>query len=299
MIWTYFQYENDHFFIFENISQFFHLQSKNLIQSHFVQKASSCLKSINKSSLESCKVDPGDGFQYLSSYQNVYRWKNRDRWKKFQNYFFLTNFLKSYFKALPEKLIFSQKHKFFEFFIWDNEIMWIHVHRFVMCTLDAMASSGTKYTIFWPISVWCLPPRTFWAWKKPPFLSFLLILRANGVAFCCLNIELPTPFHKHTSELSIALSPISIELLDRFLEKKTWFFVFSKSHARFVAKGLKRCESRPSSFHWNPSCLYSWQRHTISSYFNRRELSFAASAQSVCPGSAVGSKSNWRVYNFC
>ena len=28
-----------------------------------------------KRSLESCRVDPGDGFQYLSSYQNVYRWK--------------------------------------------------------------------------------------------------------------------------------------------------------------------------------------------------------------------------------
>ena len=189
--------------------------------------------------LESYRVDLGDGFQYLSLYQNVYRWKNRDRWKKFQNYFFLTNFLKSYFKALSEKLIFSQKHNFFDFFLWDDEIMWIHVHRFGMCTLDTMASFGTKYTIFWPISESCLPPRTFWAWKKPHFLSILLILRANSVAFCCLNVELPPSCHKHISELSIALCPISIELLDRFLEKKTWFFVFSKSHARFGAKGLR------------------------------------------------------------
>ena len=32
--------------------------------------------------------------------------------KNFQNYFFLTNFLKGYFKALPEKLIFSKKTLF-------------------------------------------------------------------------------------------------------------------------------------------------------------------------------------------
>ena len=104
-----------------------------------------------KPSLESCRVDPGDGFQYLSSYQNVYRWKNRDRWKKFQNYFFLTNFLKSYFKALPEKLIFSKKHNFLKFFLWDDEIMWIHVQRFGMCPLDTMASFGTNYSILWGI----------------------------------------------------------------------------------------------------------------------------------------------------
>ena len=65
-------------------------------------------------SLESCGVEPGDGFQYLSSYQNVSRWKNRNRWKKSQNYFFLTNFLMSYFKTLPEKL-FSAKKTFFCF----------------------------------------------------------------------------------------------------------------------------------------------------------------------------------------
>ena len=32
--------------------------------------------------------------------------------KNFQNYFFLTNFLKGYFKVLPEKLIFSKKTLF-------------------------------------------------------------------------------------------------------------------------------------------------------------------------------------------
>ena len=65
-----------------------------------------------KPSLESCRVDPGDGFQYLSSYQNVSRWKNRNWWKKISNFFFLTNFLKGYFKAFPEKPFFSKKHFF-------------------------------------------------------------------------------------------------------------------------------------------------------------------------------------------
>ena len=62
-----------------------------------------------KPSLESCRVDPGDGFQYLSSYQKVSRWKTPNWWKKFSKNFFLTNFLKGYFKALPEKPFFSKK----------------------------------------------------------------------------------------------------------------------------------------------------------------------------------------------
>ena len=65
-----------------------------------------------KPSLESCRVDPGDGFQYLSSYQNVSRWKNRNWWKKNFKIFFLTNFLKGYFKAFPEKPFFSKNHFF-------------------------------------------------------------------------------------------------------------------------------------------------------------------------------------------
>ena len=93
--------------------------------------------------------------------------------------------------------------------------------------------------MFWAISEPYLLPRTFWAWKKAHFLSILLILNLYSVALCCLNVDLPPPCHKHISKLSIALSPMSIELLDRFLDQKTWFFVFSKSYARFGAKGLK------------------------------------------------------------
>ena len=65
-----------------------------------------------KPSLESCRVNPGDGFQYLSAYQNVSRWKNRNWWKKISKIFFLNNFLKDYFKDFPEKPFFSKKHFF-------------------------------------------------------------------------------------------------------------------------------------------------------------------------------------------
>ena len=99
-------------------------------------------------SLESCGVEPGDGFQYLSSYQNVSRWKNRNRWKKSQNYFFLTNFLMSYFKTLPEKLFFSKKRQFFHFFLLIHEIIFTHAHRLGICPLDTMATFGWYYRVF-------------------------------------------------------------------------------------------------------------------------------------------------------
>ena len=113
-----------------------------------------------------------------------------------------------------------------------------------------MASFRIKYSMFWAISEPYLLPRTFWAWKKAHFLSILLILNLYSVALCCLNVDLPPPCHKHTSKLSIALSPMSIELLDRFLDQKTWFFVFSKSYARFGAKGLSLQQQKK----WN-SCF--------------------------------------------
>ena len=68
-----------------------------------------------KPSLESCRVSPEDGFQCLSSYQNVFRWKNRNWWKKISNFFFLTNFFKGYFKAFLEKQFFSKKNTFLFF----------------------------------------------------------------------------------------------------------------------------------------------------------------------------------------
>ena len=60
----------------------------------------------------------------------------------------------------------------------------------------------------------------------------------HGVAQCCLNVELYPSYYKHTSKLSIAPSPMSKIFLERFLAKKTSFFVFFKSQARFVAKWL-------------------------------------------------------------
>ena len=48
--------------------------------------------------------------------------------KKIQNYFFLTNFLKAYFKALPEKPFFSKKtlFRFYRNFGFDLEISSYH-----------------------------------------------------------------------------------------------------------------------------------------------------------------------------
>ena len=69
---------------------------------------------ITKSSLELCRVDPGDGFQYLSSYQNVSRWKSRNWWKKFQLFFSLPISLRVTLK-LSLRSRFSAKKHFFVF----------------------------------------------------------------------------------------------------------------------------------------------------------------------------------------
>ena len=61
--------------------------------------------------LESCRVDPGDGFQYLSLYQHVSRYKKARPMKKISKLFFpsVSNFVNSYFKWLPEELFLSKK----------------------------------------------------------------------------------------------------------------------------------------------------------------------------------------------
>ena len=66
-----------------------------------------------KPSLESCRVDPGDGFQYLS-YQNVFRWKNRNWWKKVSKFFSLPISLRVTLK-LSLRSRFSAKKHFFVF----------------------------------------------------------------------------------------------------------------------------------------------------------------------------------------
>ena len=65
-------------------------------------------------SLKSCIVDPGDGFQYLSSYQNVSRSKNRNRWKKSFQIFSLPISLRATLK-LSLRSRFSAKKYFFAF----------------------------------------------------------------------------------------------------------------------------------------------------------------------------------------
>ena len=72
-----------------------------------------------KPSLKSFRVDPGDDFQYRSSYHNVSRSKNRIRWKKISKFIFLTNFLKDFFKALFRSQFWAQirfKNDFFQKF---------------------------------------------------------------------------------------------------------------------------------------------------------------------------------------
>ena len=69
-----------------------------------------------KPSLESCRVDPGDSFQYLVSYSTkMYLDEKIEIDEKISKIIFLTNFLKGYFKGLPEKPFFSKKNRKFGF----------------------------------------------------------------------------------------------------------------------------------------------------------------------------------------
>ena len=197
-------------------------------------------------SLELCEVDPGDGFQYLSSYQNVSRWKNRNRWKKSQNYFFLTNFLMSYFKTLPEKRFFSKKRQFFHFFSLNP---WNHIH-----TCPSVKYMFFRYHGNFSIKLSHIPSyittyknsKTKRAQEKACFLSILQISKHASVARCWLIVDFYLSCHKHTSKLLVALSRVSKSLLDRFLDRKTWFFVFSDFYARCVPKGLSLQKSNSS-----------------------------------------------------
>ena len=96
--------------------------------------------------LESCRVDPGDGFQYVSSYQNVSRWKNRNRWKKFQKTFFLTNFLKGYFKAHPWEAAFHQKI-IFSLFV-ENSVLTLKIIKPLFPT-EKIPKSWPRNKILW------------------------------------------------------------------------------------------------------------------------------------------------------
>ena len=176
-------------------------------------------------SLESCGVEPGDGFQYLSSYQNVSRWKNRNRWKKSQNYFFLTNF--------------SKKRQFFSFFSLNP---WNHIHTCSSVRDMSFRYHGNFWMILSRVPSYIATYKnsgTNRAQKKGCFLSILQFSNHSSVARCWLNVDFFLSCHKHTSKLLIALSRVSKSLLDRFQDRKTSFFVFSDFYARCVAKGLK------------------------------------------------------------
>ena len=82
------------------------------------------------------------------------------------------------------------------------------------------------------------------AQKKACFLSTLRISKHPSVARCWLSVDFYLSCHKHTPKLLIALSRVSKSLLDRFLDRKTWFFVFSDFYARCGAKGLIQAQKK-------------------------------------------------------
>ena len=87
------------------------------------------------------------------------------------------------------------------------------------------------------------------AQEKACFLSILQISKHASVARCWLIVDFYLSCHKHTSKLLVALSRVSKSLLDRFLDRKTWFFVFSDFYARCVPKGLIRYRNTYMIFH--------------------------------------------------
>ena len=101
-------------------------------------------------------------------------------------------------------------------------------------------------SIFWGI-LWHIPAHIQTLGKlgleKTMFLAVSPTLGPPSVAQCCLNVDLYPSYDKHTSKLSIAPFPMSKKFLERFLAKKTSFFVFFKSQARFVAKWLNTHKS--------------------------------------------------------
>ena len=82
------------------------------------------------------------------------------------------------------------------------------------------------------------------AQEKACFLSILQISKHASVARCWLSVDFYLSCHKHTSKLLVALSRVSKSLLNRFLNRKTWFFVFSDFYARCVANWLRNTLKR-------------------------------------------------------
>ena len=133
----------------------------------------------------------------------------------------------------------AKKRQFFHFFLLIHEIIFTHVHRLSICSLDTMATFGSNYPMFRAIWRLIFIPAQNRVTKKACFLSILRISKHPSVARCWLSVDFYLSCHKHTSKLLVALSRVSKSLLDRFLDRKTWFFVFSDFYARCVPKGLK------------------------------------------------------------
>ena len=92
--------------------------------------------------------------------------------EKISKLFFLTNFLMSYFKTLPEKRFFSKKRQFFHFILLIHEIIWTHVHRLTICSLDTIATFRSNYRIFRAILRPIKIPRQNGHKKKRVFCQF-------------------------------------------------------------------------------------------------------------------------------
>ena len=128
-------------------------------------------------------------------------------------------------------------------FLSNDEIIFIYVHRLGIYP----AHISSKYHISFWIKLSRVPSyittyknsKTKRAQEKTCFLSVLQISKHASVARCWLIVDFYLSCHKHTSKLLVALSRVSKSLLDRFLDRKTWFFVFSDFYAQCVPKGLK------------------------------------------------------------
>ena len=165
--------------------------------------------------------------------------KKLKSFKKISKLFFPYQFPYVLLQSAPWEADFQQKTQFFKFFSLGR---WNHVD-----TCSTVRYVSFRYHgIFWNKLSHIMRyfttyenSRTKRAQKKACFLLILRISKSPSVAMCCLNVDLYLSFHKHTPKLPLALSRLSRSLLDRFLNDKTWFFVFSTLYARWVTKGLR------------------------------------------------------------
>ena len=117
-------------------------------------------------SLESCRVDPWDGFQYLSSYQNVSRWKNRNRFSLPISLW--ATFKRSLRNCFAKKTIFS-------FFLLIHEIIFTHVHWLIKYTDE----DGTISEKTLPCTM--VHGGVLWYRVTPNYARFLIDNKKNSI----------------------------------------------------------------------------------------------------------------------